>query len=60
VIVSLIAATTTQTGLRVRCELDKGAYPKGQEVSDEQLASLALTPHRFHEKWNYTIRPMRI
>ena len=26
-IVSLIAATSTDTGLRVRCELDQGSYP---------------------------------
>ena len=28
-IVELISATTTQTGLTVRCELDTGQYPKG-------------------------------
>jgi hypothetical protein len=59
VIVSLIAATRTQTGLRVRCELDKGSYPKGQTVTDEQLAQVTLAPHRFHGDWNYTIRPHR-
>ena len=31
VIVNLIGATRTTTGLRVRCELDRGAYPKGQD-----------------------------
>jgi hypothetical protein len=29
VIVNLIGATRTTTGLRVRCELDRGVYPKG-------------------------------
>ena len=48
VIVNLIGATRTATGLRVRCELDRGTYPKGRTISDEQLASLRLTPHRFH------------
>ncbi len=57
VIVSLIASTRTQEGLRVRCELDKGQYPKGQEVSDEQMAQIRLAPHRFHPDWNYTIHP---
>ena len=57
VIVSLIAATKTQTGLRVRCELDKGSYPKGQVVTDEQMRLVALAPHRFHGDWNYTVRP---
>lgn len=57
VIVSLIASTRTQEGLRVRCELDKGQYPKGQEVSDEQMTQIRLAPHRFHPDWNYTIHP---
>ncbi len=59
VIVNLIASTRTQAGLRIRCELDKGRYPKGQEVSDEQMAQICLAPHRFHADWNYTIHPQR-
>lgn len=57
VIVNLIASTRTQEGLRVRCELDKGRYPQGQEVSDIQMAQIRLIPHRFHPDWNYTIHP---
>ena len=57
VIVNLIASTRTQEGLRVRCELDKGQYPKGQEVSDKQMTQIRLAPHRFHPDWNYTIHP---
>ena len=57
VIVNLIASTRTEGGLRVRCELDKGRYPKGQEVSDKQMAQVYFTPHRFHRDWNYTIHP---
>ena len=57
VIVNLIASTRTEGGLRVRCELDQGRYPKGQEVSDEQMAQIHLAPHRFHGDWNYTIHP---
>jgi hypothetical protein len=59
VIVNLIGATRTAAGLRVRCELDRGAYPKGQDVTDAQMATLNLAPHRFHCDWNYTIRPTR-
>jgi hypothetical protein len=58
VIVNLIGATRTVTGLRVRCELDRGTYPKGRTISDAQLAALRLTPHRFHGDWNYTIHPV--
>jgi hypothetical protein len=48
VIVNLIGATRTAAGLRVRCELGRGAYPKGQDVSDAQMAKLHLVPHAFH------------
>jgi hypothetical protein len=57
VIVSLIAATRTTTGLRVRCELDKGAYPKERKITDEQMRQVHLRPHKFHGDWNYTIDP---
>ena len=57
VIVSLIAATRSETGLRVRAELDRGRYPGGVEVTDEQMAKVAIAPHRFHGDWNYRIRP---
>jgi hypothetical protein len=59
VIVNLISATRTRTGLRVRCELDRGTYPQGRTISDDQFASIRLTPHRFHGDWNYTIHPAR-
>ena len=57
VIVNLIAATTTTTGLRVRSCLDDRVYAKGRRVSDTQLASVHLEPHVFHGEWNYTIHP---
>jgi hypothetical protein len=57
VIVNLIAATTTKTGLRVRSHLDDRVYAKGRRVSDAQLASVNLEPHAFHGEWNYTIHP---
>jgi len=56
-IVSLIAATTTASGLRVRSEIDQGRYPKGVVISDEQMATVNLRPHSFHGDWNYTLRP---
>jgi len=57
VIVSLIGSVRTRTGLRVRAELDKGAYPKGRDVSDEQIARINLRPDEFHGEWNYAIAP---
>jgi hypothetical protein len=59
VIVNLIANTTTETGLTVQAVLDTSEYEIGIEVSDEQLASVRLTPAKFHGEWNYTIRPRR-
>jgi len=57
VIVDLISATTTKTGLSVRCELDTGAYPRGISVSDQDMAALNITRDPFHGEWNYTIHP---
>lgn len=57
VIVSLIAGTRSEAGLRVRSELDRGRYPGGVSVSDEQMAKIDLKPHRFHGDWNYSIQP---
>jgi hypothetical protein len=56
VIVNLIGATTTETGLRVQAELDKEVYPAKVKVSDEQMATVQLYPHYFHGEWNYTIK----
>jgi Rhodopirellula transposase DDE domain len=58
-IVQLIAATTTDAGLKVRAELDENKYPKGVKVSDAQLATVNLSCHSFHGDWNYTISPSR-
>jgi Rhodopirellula transposase DDE domain len=55
VIVDLIGATTTRTGLKVHAELDRGAYPTGVKVSDAELAAVPLTSHPWHGEWNYTI-----
>jgi len=56
-IVQLIAATTTDTGLKVRAELDENKYPKAVKISAEQMATLNIAPHSFHGDWNYTISP---
>jgi len=57
VIVNLIAATTTKTGLRVRAELDPSKYPKGVKVSNKKVAAIRLERDEFHGEWNYTILP---
>jgi transposase len=57
VILQLIAATTTEAGLTVQCQLDTTSYPAGRKVSDEEMATLSIQPDSFHGEWNYTIRP---
>ena len=56
VIIDLISATTTKTGLKVVCELDDKLYPKGG-VSDEEVAAVNIVRADFHGEWNYTIKP---
>ncbi len=57
VILKLIAATTTEAGLTVQCQLDTTTYPAGRKVSNEEMATLSLLPDVFHGEWNYTIQP---
>jgi Rhodopirellula transposase DDE domain len=57
VIVNLIAATTTRTGLRVQSKLDTAKYPKGIKVGKQDFAAIQLHPDTFHGEWNYSIMP---
>jgi Rhodopirellula transposase DDE domain len=57
VIVQLIGSTTTDTGLKVACEMDGHLYPKGIQVSDQEMAELNIKGDKFHPEWNYTISP---
>jgi len=57
VIVDLVGATTTTTGLRILAEWDQADYPKGIQVSDAELAALPVTGHDWHPEWNYDITP---
>jgi hypothetical protein len=57
IVVNLIGATTTESGLEVHAKLDAGTYEKGRKVTDEELATVNITTSRFHGEWNYVIRP---
>ena len=57
VIVNLIAATTTKTGLTVVCALDQSAYPAGVKVSKKAMEEINLRRDTFHGEWNYTVLP---
>ena len=58
IIVDLIGATSTVTGLTVRAELDTGTYPTGIRYAKGQVDALPITRHGFHGEWNYTIAPI--
>jgi len=57
VVVNLIAATTTKTGLKVRSALDQNEYPAGTTVSDAAMETLRLRTEDFHGEWNYSLLP---
>jgi hypothetical protein len=56
-IVQLISATTTDTGLKVQCEIDPNSYPAGVKVTDAEMYAINIHRHEFHGDWNYTISP---
>ena len=55
VIVDLIGATKTSTGLKVKAKLDDKLYEKGIKVSDDELKKINIKRDEFHGEWNYTI-----
>ncbi len=55
--VSLIGATTTNTGLTVKAVMDTGSYPTGIKISDKVMNALPLIRHDLHGQWNYTLTP---
>ena len=56
-IVELIGATRIRSGLRVQTELDRGCYPLGVKVADQELAAVPLRRPDWHGEWNYTVLP---
>jgi hypothetical protein len=58
VVVNLIANTTTAQGLKIRAKLDERIYPKGEQISDEDLAAIPLAQARTRGAWNYRISPV--
>jgi transposase len=56
-VVSLIANTTTTSGLKVKARLDRRCYRTKVKVPNATMRALAITPRRFHGEWNYKINP---
>ena len=59
-VVELIAATTTDAGLKVACALDTRTYQKGKKITDAEMKSLDIIGDPFHPEWNYSIRPRHV
>jgi hypothetical protein len=57
VILNLIRATTTTTGLVVKAVLDEKQYQTGIKITDEQIKKWNIEKNEFNGKWNYIIRP---
>jgi len=59
IIVNLIGATKTKTGLEVKADIDENIYETGIKVSKSDFEKINLYRHKFHgDDWNYTIKPL--
>jgi hypothetical protein len=57
IVLSLIGATTTETGLNVTAVLDEQTYVTGIEVSQADFNAINLCSDKFRGDWNYRILP---
>ena len=59
IIVNLIGATKTKTGLKVKVDIDNSIYETGIKISKSDFKKINIYKHEFHgEDWNYTIKPL--
>ena len=56
-VLKYIRTTKTSTGLKVTAQLNKNNYPKGESISEYEMAQLALTRHDVFPKLNYSLVP---
>jgi len=56
-VVSLIASTTTQTGLVIKAALDTNRYEAKAKSPTNNWINSRWTPHPFHGDWNYMFTP---
>ena len=59
-VINYIRTTKTDTGLRVRARLIRKHYPKGEKVSDADMAQLPIIRHETRPNWNYTLKPSKM
>ncbi len=56
-VITLIGATRTKGGLRVKAALDAGQYDLGVKIPDAEMERLNVRPHTMLPEWNYTVAP---
>jgi hypothetical protein len=59
VIVNLIAATSTNMGLKIKSGLDKRSYPLKVKVGKAEFEAIRIDRDEFHGEWNYVISPRK-
>jgi len=57
IVVNLIAATRTETGLKLHAELHSADYTHKQKDTHKPLADVLITRDKFHSEWNSRILP---
>lgn len=57
VIINLIGATTTTTGLTIKANLDERTYLTGIKITEQEKQKLNIERNNFHGEWNYIISP---
>jgi len=57
VIINLIGATTTTTGLIVKANIDENTYQTGIKITEQEKQKLNIVRDNFHGEWNYIISP---
>ena len=57
VMLSLIGATTTTTGLEVKVKLDENIYVCGTKITQKQIEKWNIKKNEFQGNWNYVIKP---
>lgn len=57
VIVNLIGATKSRSGLKIKASIDENIYEKGLKVSNEEFQKINIEKDGFHGEWNYVIKP---
>lgn len=55
-VVKLIGSTTTKTGLKVSCEVDKHIYESSIKISDEEFEKIDIEKSEVCGAWNYCIK----